>query len=138
MLCMHHRCSTRDKNIIWYHQCSVGYSTNNFIGQPDSNRIGVWTSMSNVTDPQEFKQKLDELLVVLWEAAANVENRNFGWGDLHPRVFEEGNETNRMTLPATRDEDIDVQVDAFFAKQVLVGGLQRVRLRTMDSCHQQK
>ncbi|XP_020585414.1 cysteine-rich repeat secretory protein 55-like [Phalaenopsis equestris] len=79
-------CTNTTESRIWYQQCSLRYSTTNFIGQMDTNLLGVWASTNKMADPQAFKKVLKELFIVLGLAASSGESRKFGWGEIESNV----------------------------------------------------
>ncbi|XP_020585417.1 cysteine-rich repeat secretory protein 55-like [Phalaenopsis equestris] len=75
-------CANTTESRIWYQQCSLRYSTTNFIGQMDTNVLGVWTSTDKMEDPQTFKKVLKELFIGVGLAASSGDSRKFGWGEI--------------------------------------------------------
>ncbi|XP_020585419.1 cysteine-rich repeat secretory protein 38-like [Phalaenopsis equestris] len=86
-------CANTTESRIWYHQCSLRYSTTNFMGQPDTALLSMLRSTSAPKDPQAFNKTLKEMFSVLTVAAASSgERRKFAWGKIerHGKVTNEG------------------------------------------------
>ncbi|XP_023734989.1 cysteine-rich repeat secretory protein 38-like [Lactuca sativa] len=65
------RCPSNKAGIIWYDQCLLKYSSNDFLGQIDNqNRLYMW-NLNNVSDPSSFNAETKRLLSGLSNTAYN-------------------------------------------------------------------
>ncbi|KAK8918927.1 Cysteine-rich repeat secretory protein 1 [Platanthera zijinensis] len=76
----HTSCSNSADMSMWQHSCYLRYSNKNFMGKPDSTKIGAWFSEDKPADQQAYTLAVEELLGVVGSAASWGENRKFGWG----------------------------------------------------------
>ncbi|KAK8952973.1 Cysteine-rich repeat secretory protein 1 [Platanthera guangdongensis] len=76
----HTSCPNSADMSIWQHSCYLRYSKKNFMGQPNSTKIGAWYSIHKPVDQQAYTRAVEELLGVVGSAASWGENRKFGWG----------------------------------------------------------
>ncbi|XP_021294290.1 cysteine-rich repeat secretory protein 38-like [Herrania umbratica] len=56
------RCPSNKGAIIWYDNCLLKYSNTEFFGQIDNQNGFYMSNLQNVSDPQSFNQKTEELL----------------------------------------------------------------------------
>lgn len=75
------RCPNQADARIWYEYCFLRYDTRDFRGEVDTSIATLFANVENVTDPEDFKEKLGALIDKISSEAKLPSNKGLGKGD---------------------------------------------------------